>query len=225
MKAACSGCYKSLKVFLSARRPGRNKRAMTPFSAKTTVVGKAERWRFSLLCCHPELLKRSQIKPLTLDFPEEGGEIAVRPLELRVRRYFSSGALLFRLPASPAHSEQVPLRAAVFVHPAEPHSTESSPLRKGARSAPDFCPKRRRVGRLAAPKDGSWSLFVSKSPRNRLDPGRSHAAGLIYRPKRAAPFRTRGFPQASTSENGGGDTLPEVSPTDTTLLIDCLIKK
>lgn len=43
-------------------------------------------------------------------------------VKLPSRGYFESGDCLFRLPASPVHSEQVPLRAAVFVHPEEPLS-------------------------------------------------------------------------------------------------------
>lgn len=43
-------------------------------------------------------------------------------VKLRGRGDFESGDCLFRLPASPVHSEQVRLRAAVFVHPEEPLS-------------------------------------------------------------------------------------------------------
>lgn len=62
--ATCKGCYKSRKLFLSPPRPGRNKRAMTPFSAKTTMLGKPKRRRFNPLRSPPVPLKRIKNKSL-----------------------------------------------------------------------------------------------------------------------------------------------------------------
>ncbi|KAK1906112.1 putative E3 ubiquitin-protein ligase TOM1, partial [Dissostichus eleginoides] len=73
----------------------RSKRAMTPFSAKTTMLGKPKRRRFNPLRSPLPPLKRTKNKSLPCL-------------------------------ASPVHSEQVPLRAAVFVHPEEPLSVKTS---------------------------------------------------------------------------------------------------
>lgn len=63
MKATCNGCYNSLKLFLSPPRPSRNKRAMTPFSEKTTMLGKPKRKRFNPLRSHPVPLERTKRSP------------------------------------------------------------------------------------------------------------------------------------------------------------------
>lgn len=55
--AACVRRYKSLKLLLSPPRPSRNKRAMTPFSVKTTTLGKPERRGFNPLRSAPLPLK------------------------------------------------------------------------------------------------------------------------------------------------------------------------
>lgn len=61
--AMCKGCYNSPKLFLSPPRPSRNKRAMTPFSAKTTMLRKPKRMRFNPLRSHPVPPKRSNTCP------------------------------------------------------------------------------------------------------------------------------------------------------------------
>lgn len=115
VNAACKGRYKCLKLSLSSSRPGRNKRAMTPFSAKTTMLGKPERsGAFNPLRSHRVPLKRSKNKSLPCISWMCGAITSLkwgrteRPLLLRARIlfYFASQRPRFT-------PEQVPLRAAL----------------------------------------------------------------------------------------------------------------
>lgn len=96
VNAARRSRYKSLKLFLSPPRPGRNKRAMTPFSAKTTMLGKPKRRRFNPLRSTPVRPKRVKNKSLPCISGMCGGIVCLkggktaRSWLLRVRRLFIS---------------------------------------------------------------------------------------------------------------------------------------
>ncbi|KAF0029672.1 hypothetical protein F2P81_018777 [Scophthalmus maximus] len=94
---------------------------MTPFSAKTTTLGKPTRRWLSPLRSPPVSPERLENESLPCARRAGGGD----PCARRGRSSAAADAsgpegCLSRLAASPVHSEQVPLRAAAFVHPAEP---------------------------------------------------------------------------------------------------------
>lgn len=93
--AVYTGCYKSLKLFISSSRPGRNKRAMTPFSAKTTMLGKPMRMWFNPLRSPPVSLKRIKTSPYLISLGWTVGSCVWRgktalPWLLRLRSLFIS---------------------------------------------------------------------------------------------------------------------------------------
>lgn len=137
VNAVCKGCYKSLKLLLSPPRPGRNKRAMTPFSAKTTTLGKPKRRSFNPLRSPSAPQKPSKNSPY-LGFVGRGVESCVwrgKTASLwivRVRRLFISPPSFPRFTLNKFLCEPLPLctqrslsalnRLCAKVHPLRPIS-------------------------------------------------------------------------------------------------------
>lgn len=156
--AAFGGCYNSLKVLLSPPRPSRNKRAMTPFSAKQPRSGsQSERGLTRSAATQPRLNALKQILTLSRlcrrgDSVLVGGKNA-QSWRLGVRRLLNFASQRRRLTLNKLLCEPL-----LFVHPEEPESAKAWSLRKGAPSASDWSRERRRSG-ATPPKRGRIGVF------------------------------------------------------------------
>lgn len=128
--AAFGGCHNSLKVLLSPPRPSRNKRAMTPFSAKQPRSGsQSERGLTRSAATQPRLNALKQILTFNRlcrrgDSVLVGGKNA-QSWRLGVRRLLNFASQRRRLTLNKLLCEPL-----LFVHPEEPESAKAGPCAK-----------------------------------------------------------------------------------------------